>query len=109
MKMGEPFICSVSSKRTSDHRFSCAGIRMDGAKMKELLNNADVMKRLMVHRGQTRGIQKTLRAHGLEVTMIEAEAIDKTISKDLPEGADETAYAKAAQKAIPDLEKQFKL
>jgi hypothetical protein len=82
---------------------------MDGAKLKELLNNQDVMKRLMVHRGQTRGIQKTLHAHGLEVTMIEAEAIDKTISKDLPEGADASAYASAASKAVPEIMKQFKL
>lgn len=67
------------------------------------------MKKLLEHRGQTKGMQKTFRAHGLEVTMIEAETIDKTISKDLPEGADATAYAKAAARAIPEIEKQFSL
>lgn len=83
-------------------------MKMDSAKLKELLNNQQVVKLLMSRRGQTRGIQKALRSHGLEVTMIEAETIDKTIEKDLPEDADESAYAKAAQKAIPELEKQFK-
>lgn len=82
---------------------------MDTAKMKELLNDQKVVKLLMTRRGQTRGIQKVLRSHGLEVTMIEAETIDKTIEKDLPEGSDESAYVKAAQKAIPELEKQFKI
>lgn len=82
---------------------------MDTNKMKELLNDQKVVKLLMSRRGQTRGIQKALRSHGLEVTMIEAEAIDKTIEKDLPENADEAAFAKAAQKAIPELEKQFKV
>ncbi|MDD7201834.1 MAG: hypothetical protein SPF89_02045 [Sphaerochaetaceae bacterium] len=82
---------------------------MDTAKMKELLNDQKVVKVLMARRGQTKGIQKLFRSHGLEVTMIEAETIDKTIEKDLPEGADESAFAKAAQKAIPELEKQFKI
>jgi hypothetical protein len=99
----------VSEKPASDHLFLYTGIGMDGAKLKELLNDADFMKRLMMHRGQTRGMQKTFRAHGLEVSMVEAEQIDKMISKDLPEGADATAYAKAAAKAIPDIEKAFKL
>ena len=36
---------------------------MDGAKLKELLNNPEFMKKLLEHRGQTKGMQKTFRAH----------------------------------------------
>ncbi|MFA6845620.1 MAG: hypothetical protein WCR02_07840 [Sphaerochaetaceae bacterium] len=82
---------------------------MDGAKLKELLNDQIFLKKLMSHRGQTKSMQKMFRARGEDLTMVEAEMIDKTISRDLPEGVDFNAYAAAAVKAVPDILKQFNL